>query len=406
MDVVSEKLSLRQFFTIAGLPGFVLLLRTIVMALISRQRSFEDVATVDTSATIQIALTVIAFMVAFYSFQKDPGIRKLIFHTPLLWFLLYTLWAAVTSLWSINAAMSAYRAFETLAWFMLICAVITRLYDRLDIFEIIRWTLYFALFTILFNTLNRARQFGFSLFSFDTLRMEQMWSTPFFFLALLLPVGLFPKAVLLPVSIFSLSNTAYAGMAGGLFALFTGKGATRKIFILAMIILLAAISLVGTEEILKNTIFYGKKGVGIEYTSGRDKITFQIITAAREKPLTGYGFVAGETFIVTKVRHGAIGAHNGFLSAQLGTGIVGTVLFAIFMISMVFKAGSKYLPQEYRTAFLASAILITIHTVGNPGLGSRVYGTWIPAMTLFTLICMVQQHYRYLYSDEDNLGDT
>jgi len=275
VDVASEKLSLHQFFTIAGLPGFVLLLRTIVMALISRQRSFEDVATVDTSATIQIALTVIAFMVAFYSFQKDPGIRKLIFHTPLLWFLLYTLWAAVTSLWSVNALMSAYRAFETLAWFMLIIAVIARLYERFEIFEIIRWVLYFALFTILFNTLNRARQFGFSLFSFDTLRMEQMWSTPFFFLALLLPVGLFPKAVLLPVSIFSLSNTAYAGMAGGLFALFTGKGATRKIFILAMIILLAAISLVGTEEILKNTIFYGKKGVGIEYTSGRDKIPFR-----------------------------------------------------------------------------------------------------------------------------------
>jgi len=406
VDVVSEKLSLRQFFTIAGLPGFVLLLRTIVMALISRQRSFEDVATVDTSATIQIALTVIAFMVAFYSFQKDPGIRKLIFHTPLLWFLLYTLWAAVTSLWSVNALMSSYRAFETLAWFMLIGAVITRLYERLEIFEIIRWILYFALFTILFNTLNRARQFGFSLFSFDTLRMEQMWSTPFFFLALLLPVGILAKTILLPISIFSLSNTAYAGMAGGLFTLFTGKGLTRKIFILGIIILLAAISLVGTEKILKDTIFYGKKGVGIEYTSGRDKITLQVLKEAREQPIIGFGFVAGETYIITKSKRATIGAHNGFLSAQLGTGLIGTVLFTIFMISMIFKAGSKYLPQEYRTAFLASAILITIHTVGNPGLGSRVYGTWIPAMIVFTLICMVQQHYRYLSPDEDNLGDS
>jgi hypothetical protein len=76
------------------------------------------------------------------------------------------------------------------------------------------------------------------------------------------------------------------------------------------------------------------------------------------------------------------------------------------MISTIFKAGSKYLPQEYRTAFLASAILITFHTIGNPGLGSRVYGTWIPAMIVFTLISIVQQHYRYLNYYEDNLGDT
>ncbi len=406
MSTASSKISFIKFLTTAGLPGYVLFARQIVMSLISRQRSFNDVAAIDTSATIQIAMAVVAFGVAVYYFKKDLVFRNLIFRTPLIWFLFYTLWAAVTSIWSIQGLMSAYRAFEALAWFLLISAVITRLYESLEIFEIIRWVLYFALFAIFFNTLNRARQFGLSVFSFDTIRLEQMGSTPYFFLALLLPVGWLVKIFILPISIFSLSNTAYTGMAVGLLALVTGKRRWRRLFIIILIGILIGIATVGTDVILQNTIFYEKRGIGIEYTSGRDKIALQALEKAREKPLIGFGFVAGETYVITKIRHGAIGAHNGLLSAQLGTGLIGTVLFSIFFWKMLFVSASRYLPPEFRTAFLASVMLITVHTLGNPGLGSRVYGTWIPAMIVFTVICMVQQHYSYLRSDEDNLGDT
>ena len=86
------------------------------MGLISRQRSLADVATIDTSATVQIVMAVIAFGVAVFYIQKDKVLRSLIFHTPLKWFITYTLWAAITSFWSVNGLLSAYRAFETLAW--------------------------------------------------------------------------------------------------------------------------------------------------------------------------------------------------------------------------------------------------------------------------------------------------
>lgn len=406
MNNALGKISTKDFFIAGGFPAMVLFLRTIIMSFISRQRAFEYVNTVDTSAAIQIALSLIAFLVSIIYVRRDSVIRNLILHTPLKWFLIYTIWAGVTALWSVNGLMSAYRAFECLAWFLLITALIARLYENLEPGQLIRWILYFAVFTIVFNTLNRSRQFGVSIFSFDTLRLEQMSSTTYFFLALLLPVGWVVKAIIIPISVFSLSNTAYAGMAGGLLTMITGKGRLKKAFILISIIILTVISIIGTEELLQNTIFYGKGGVGIEYTSGRDKIFDSAVRKALERPVFGFGFVSGETEVVTKLRRGAIGSHNGLLSAQLGTGLIGAAFFTIFLISMIITSGSKYYPESFKSAFLATAILISVHTLGNPGLGSRVYGTWIPAMLVFTMICMLYLHYNYYSTNEDNLGDT
>lgn len=402
----NSKSDLRRFFIAGGLPSYVLIGRQIIMSFISRQRSFEDVVNIDASATTQIIMSVTAFVVAVFYIGRNAMARHLILRTPLTWFVVYTLWASLTALWSIHGLLSAYRAFECMAWLLLIVTLITKLYDSLEILNIIRWIIYLSIFAILFNTISRAREFGFSVFSVNTLLMEQMWSTPFFFLALLLPVGVLSKFIILPISFFSLSNTAYAGMAGGLFALFTGKGTMRKVFILLIIATLLAVSLVGTEKLLMNTVFYGRKGIGLEYTSGRDKIALNALEEAKDRPIIGHGFVAGETYIITKVHRGAIGAHNGLLSAQLGTGIIGTTLFTVFIIRMLIVSGSKLLPDNLRVSFLASAILITVHTMGNPGLGSRVYGTWIPAMLVFITICAIQFHYKRLEEDENYLGNS
>jgi hypothetical protein len=375
------------------------------MSLISRRRSFENVAAIDTSATIQIVMTVVAFGVAVYYLKKVSVLRNLTFYTPLKWFLFYTLWAAISSLWSIQGLMSAYRAFEALAWFLLLCSVISRLYESLEPVEIIKWVLYYAVFAIAFNILHLVLRFGFSVLSIDILLIEQMGSTPYFFLALLLPVGLLVKIFILPISIFSVSNTAYAGMAGGLLAFLMDKGRLRQVLILVIIGVLVAIATIGTNLILQKTIFYGQGGVGIEYTTGRDKIAILAMKEAKERPFTGFGFAAGETYIINKVHRGAIGAHNGLLSAQLGTGLIGTVLLSIFLVKVITIAGSRYLPTELRTVFLASAILITVQTLGNPGIGSRVYGTWIPAILIISLICLVQQHYEYQYFNDNYMND-
>ncbi len=398
MSNLDYKLSLRDFISSPGIAGFVLLIRPIIMALISRQRDFKDVSVVDSSAFIQIFVAILAFIVAIIYIAKDHVLKRLFRESPLKWFILYTFWCALTSLWSPNGILSTYRAFEALAWSLLIWALLSKLLETLDTYQVITWVLYYAVFDIFVNVIINSIRFGYPITSLNTLLNEQFRSTPYFFLALLLPVGWLFKITILPISIFSLSNTAYAGMGGGLLPLISAKGKWRRIFILFIIIILITISLVGTETVLKSTVFYGQAGIGTEFTTGRDKITEGTIQKAMEKPIAGHGFVAGE-IEAYKTRNGLISVHNGFLSALVGTGFIGFTLFLIFVLKVMLTAKSKYLPPELRTAFMASAILITIHTMGNPGLGSRVYGTWFPAMLVFTLICVIQGHYKYKNSE-------
>jgi O-antigen ligase len=401
-----KKITVSNFFSIAGLPGLLLIAYPVMLALVSRQREFDEVASIDSSAVIQIVFASIAFASAFYIFLKNKLHRDILFKTPLKWFVIYVLWAAISSFWSVQLSLTAYRAFENIAYLLLITAVMSRLYRKIGIKGMIDWVMKYAVFTIIVNIFRRIIQFDMSLFSLGTLIAEQMNSTPYFFLALLLPVGWLIKAVILPISIFSTSNTAYAGMASGLLAFGKGNVWLRSFFVVIVTTTAVLIYTIGPESILQQTIFYGKEGVGLEYTTGRVNMFERTYEEAMKKPFFGYGFVAGDTFVINKAFNAAIGVHNGVLSAFLGTGLIGTLLFVIFLFRMFWVSKSNVIPDTLRGAFFSTTILIIVHTMGNPGLGTRVYGTWIPAVLIFSMISLFYLHYTNRSSDENNLGYT
>ncbi len=395
-----NEISFKTFFTIGGFPGFVLLMYSVVMALISRRRSVEDTAAVDDSALVQIAMAGLAFAVGFHILHRNYYSRYLVFQSPLKWLLIFSLWAGLSALWSVDSVLTIYRAFEHLSYLLLFTAVIGTLYTKLSVEGMIQWVLYYAVFSIIVSNIRRAQLMGVSAFSLDSLLLEQMASTPYFFLALLLPVGWLVKIIVLLISFLSFSNTAYVGMMAGSLALRQGSKWLGRIFAILLIGTAITWFLVGTETLLQNTVFYGKEGVGMEYTSGRDKIFELSLISGLKRPFTGYGFVAGEVAIISQVKEGVIGAHNGFLSALLGTGFPGVIILMVLLFHIYRTANSKCLPQIYRSAFLASVILIFVHTMGNPGLGSRVYGAWIPAVMIFTLISMVEYHYKKKFFEQ------
>jgi O-antigen ligase len=268
------------------------------------------------------------------------------------------------------------------------------LYKNTSKEEMFRWLIFYVVAAIFLSTIGRARLWGLGFFSIDTLMQEQFNSTPFFYLALLLPMAKFSKYLILLISIFSFSNTAYIGMFLGSFALREGSRKIKGVFYIGALALVVTLLYVDMEKILKNTLFYGKEGVGIEYTSGRDKIFDMALGAIQEKPLTGYGFVAGEAYIISKQRPGVIGAHNGLVSAMMGMGVLGVLLFILFFIRTLWFVKKATIPPLVKSAFLGTIILISVHTLGNPGIGSRVYGTWMPAMVAITFIvgfCYVLQ---------------
>jgi len=390
-----EKLSIKEFFLVRGLPVKLLLFYPILIALISRQRDLSDVNTVDSSAAIQILFSLVAFAVCLRELIQNSLVRILLTKSPLKWLLLYIVFSLFSGFWSLDINLTIYRSFENLTFLLLLVSTMALLYIRLKSTElIIKWVLYYAILLIVTGTLKRVLLWDLPLFSIETLLLEQMNSTPFFFLVLLLPVGLFLRSLILPISMFSLSNTAYLGMFLG--SLTLGK-ANRFIKILVtstMVIFLIIIYSKGFEMLLQETLFYGKDGVGLEYTSGRDKIYELSLNEGLKSPILGYGFMAGDTYIINKNFEGAIGAHNGFLSAFLGTGFIGLVLFIVFFIKMLLAAKSKVLPPKYRTAFFASGVLVTVYTFGNPGLGTRVYGSWLSSALIFTMISMIYLHFK------------
>ena len=89
-----------------------------------------------------------------------------------------------------------------------------------------------------------------------------------------------------------------------------------------------------------------------------------------------------------------IGMHNGFLSAYVGTGIIGLVLFSLFMLKTFFLPIRGNIPKSYKTVLIASMCVVLIHTLGNPGLGFRVYGTWMPAMYIVVLTIAFHLHFK------------
>ena len=146
---------------------------------------------------------------------------------------------------------------------------------------------------------------------------------------------------------------------------------------------------------MNQTIFASKGGVLVDgeidpnKTSGRSNVWELAIRKITEENhlYYGYGFVAGETVFARRIQGPmVIGMHNGFLSALIGTGLFGLITFALFMVQTSVSPFNRKIPNKYKTVLIASLCVILVHTVGNPGLGFRVYGTWMPAMYIVMLI--------------------
>ena len=107
----------------------------------------------------------------------------------------------------------------------------------------------------------------------------------------------------------------------------------------------------------------------------------------------GYGFFAGEPYILYQHYAGVINGHNSFFSAAMGLGYVGIILLLIFFIGMFRVTFSQCIPRKYRQSLIGCFFVGFLHCMGNPGIGSRVYGSWMPVMLLFTLICCFYAYY-------------
>lgn len=382
-----------QLAKAGGVCGILLLIRPILYFFFSRRRDFEAYAAVDFSALVFIFYGFICFIVAWKSLSKSksPFGRLLMTKTPLIWFIVYTIYGAVSMLWSVNPKLTGFRAFECMAMILLIVAIMQTLFTTCQLKKIIDWTILFVVVDIVFallRTLKWTTSLSWLLVS------SQMMSTVFFFLALCYPKKRWYHYLIMIMAFFSSSTVAYIGMAvGSIGVLWTNTKRKVPIF-LGVLVVATTIIVIGPEKVLKETIFHDKESISLEETSGRDYLMQISLQSVKDNPW-GLGFFSGEPFLLRGYGHGAINVHNSLFSAGIGLGYVGVFLIGIFLIGMFFTVFSRKIPIQYRVQLIGCFFVGFLHCMGNPALGSRVFGAWIPVTFLFTLICSFYVYGRY-----------
>lgn len=403
--MIQEKYRIKETFRLAGIPGFLLIGYYIIQFAFARGKT--DMATVDASAVV---FALYALGCGLYSFRLlCKGINKEFFNwafleSPIKWFGLYTLLCLVSSLWSSMVVLSAYRAVECLGLLLLNMAVICTLIHRCTFQQVMLWSVTYAFLNVLLT-------FGVGLTSSlnYALYKSQFPATIFFYLAFYLAPTRYIKYPMMIVAFLCRSVTGYVGMALGMCSLMFGN---RRYKILGIVLgtgIVIATSTMGVEEFLNQTIFASKGGVVVDgkidenKTSGRMSVweNTNKIMESQGKQWTGTGFTVGEMMIARKLNGtgAVIGMHNGFLSAYVGTGYIGLLLFSLFMLSVVRLVLKNHIPKEYKAVLIACICVVLLHTYGNPGLGFRVYGTWMPAM--FVIMLMVGSEYKSKILDQD-----
>ncbi|MBS5527843.1 MAG: O-antigen ligase family protein [Prevotella sp.] len=380
----------KDFFLLAGKPGLILLGYDIVQIIFARGKI--DPGEIDGTAFI---FAVYSLFCLFYAYEEYKTNRndfiKMLRKSPLVFFVLYTVWGGISCLWSDNFPLTAYRAVECFSIMLLMVAVTVKLIKYRNIEIVVKWSILYIFFTALLKTLQGIVSFGVegfyspgSLFWYSA----QFICPIFFFFTFLYSKNKFIKFYMISVCIMAMSTVGYIAMAAGAIALFWGDKRSKRIayIIFGSVILYSAFW--GIEDLLSHTIFIEHNAFEEGDDSGRSFVWEMGWEYFKDSPIFGHGFFVAENTLA-RIGHmqTVVGMHNGFMSALVGEGIIGEVFFVLFFIGMSFVSISKRMPLRYKSALLASFIAVFFETYANPGLGFRIFNAWMPSMYACVLIC-------------------
>lgn len=388
----SGKYNLKKTLGLAGKPGYILLGYYIVQIVFARQKS--DMSSIDGAAVIFAAYALFSGLYAWKDLHKNSASKRfftlLFTKSPIRWFVLYTCVCFISALWSPIFSLSAYRAVECMGMMLIIAATIKNLVVNCAYKDIMSWSVTYAFCVIGIAFINGLIfGIGFALYNC------QFPATIFFYLAFYFAPTKYIKYPIMVIAFMCKSVTGYVGMALGLVSLMFGKAKYRVLGIVIAISILGAFYFIGVEKVLNETLFASKGGVIVNgtiddnKTSGRSRVwesTMELMNKEGRQWI-GFGFVAGETMLARSIIGlQVIGMHNGFLSAYVGTGVIGLALFSMFILTLVILVFKNQIPKDYIPPLMACMCTVILHTYGNPGLGFRVYGTWMPAMFIIILL--------------------
>ena len=99
---------LKELAKSGGICGFLLLIRPLIYLLFSRGRDPNSYAAIDLTAIIFILYSFVCIIEAIKVLSKSNSFfgKKVMLHTPLIWFIIYTIYGFISMLWSVNFMLS------------------------------------------------------------------------------------------------------------------------------------------------------------------------------------------------------------------------------------------------------------------------------------------------------------
>lgn len=413
MQLYRKILPIKDLFIAAGLPGYLLFLKNILLFFIKRRRDLDEYTAVDDSAFIQIIYISLVFFICLYIIFKDHRKSRFLFSTPQIFLFIYIGVCFVSMLWTPNIFLTGFRAFESLTYLILISIIAYNLFIKLHYQDIIEWCMLWIIWEVFWSLAIGVKfdGLGFLAWPFASVNL----SLPmFFFFALLLTRRIYVKYIILVFAILMVKNATFFGIALGLFGFYFGNSRYKGLLFAGTFLVMVTLLFVNVEQLLLHTLFYGREEVSMASTSGRDKVWAIAWEAFLQKPFFGYGFVEGESRILYSKFAGAISTHSFLFSGLLGTGLLGTLFLIIYFFSVFLKAKSTFIPSGIRSAMVSTFIMSTVISLVSPGIGGRVYGSWIPVVLVFTIISSLEykfsilNHYynrQKIIKHENNLGN-
>lgn len=403
----NQDIKFSDIFKSTSVAGWVLMCRPLITLLFSRNRDLSAYSAVDATAFIFIVYAIVASIVGYRQIRGSNSLIgiALLKRSPIYLFLLYCVLGVVSMIWSVNPMLTGFRAFECTAMMLLIVAVIQDLFERGGIEYAIYWTMAYCTYLCIMDIVSVAK---WSTNFWDLIAASQMVSTVFFFFALYIRPRRWYNYLIMILAFFSMSTVSYVGMAIGMISAFWEKRSRVLTIAVAYCLLLVAIW-VGPYKLFKDTIFFDKNEISLQETSGRDHLYEATLESVNEHPW-GLGFFSAEPYILYQKNLGAISAHNSLFSAGLGMGIPGIVLMALFFFAMGKISFSRYIPENLRAIVIGSYLGATVQCMGNPSVGTRVYGAWTTCMFVYVFISMLYVYEKYYKTEtlncyENNLGN-
>ena len=392
-------LSIFKIYKAAGKPGLLALLYPVIYFIFSRRREPSAYSVVDFTAYVFIVYSIVCFAVSYntiYRGYSDLG-KNIISKSPIIWFFVYSIFGILSMLWSVNYILTGYRAFECISMGLLFVAIMQNLFKYGNMDMVIKWSLLFCTWNIIWSIIRM------SVWAPDIttlLTASQFMATTFFYLAIYCAPRGWYKSLIIIMSIFSMSTVAYIGMAFGLISGLWGSQRVKNLSIIGGLILFLGVVAIGPYEVAKKTIFFDKKEISIHETSGRDNLLNATLETLEEHPL-GLGFFSAEPYVIYgKGLFGVIGAHNSIFSASMGMGFLGIITISMFFLFMGRVTFNNAIPTKYRSAFIGCFCVAFMHCMGNPSVGTRVFGAWMPCMYIFVLISAFYVYGRYYEIEE------